>query len=177
MLWEIADGVVNEIEVALVIGKAGRNIPVEKALEHVAGFTICNDVSARHLRLPKVRRDEKNDAFFDWLHGKWLDGYAILGPAIVTPDEVPDIRELDISTRVNGVPRVSGNTRDMVFGIDSIVSFASRLMELKPGDVITTATPHGDGDEEYLRPGDLVEGEIDALGILRNPVIAQPEPA
>ena len=119
------------------------------------------------------RRDVELDKFFDWLHGKWLDGFAILGPAVVTPDEIPDVRSLAVETRVSGAVRVAGNTGNMIFGFPEIVSFASRLMELHPGDVIATGMPHQEGPEIPLEPGDVVEGQIDHLGVLRNPVIAE----
>ena len=174
MIWRIGPDVVDEIEVAIVIGQGGRDIPRERAMDHVFGYTICNDVSGRRLDLPPPgRREETFDGFMDWLNGKWLDGYAILGPSIVTADEAGDLGDVRIVSRVSGEVRVEGTTRNVNIPWDELIAFVSRLMTLNPGDIITTGMPHGTHAEVYLRPGDVVEGEIERLGVLRNPVMAE----
>lgn len=173
-IWRISPGVIDEIEVAIVIGKEGKDIPREQAMEHVFGYTICNDVSGRELAVPPPgRRDREMDGFIDWLNGKWLDGFAILGPAIVTADEAGDLGDVRIVSRISGEVRVDGSTKNVNIAWDELISFASRLMTLRPGDVITTGMPHGTGEEIMLKPGDTVEGEIERLGVLRNPAVAE----
>src|ERR1051326_3807013 len=173
-LWRMSPGVIDEIEVAIVIGKQGKDIPRERAMEHVFGYTICNDVSGRALAVPAPgRRDKEMDAFIDWLTGKWLDGFAILGPAIVTADEAGDLGDVRIVSRISGEVRVDGSTKNVNIEWDELISFTSRLMTLQPGDIITTGMPHGLGEEIMLKPGDMVEGEIERLGMLRNPVVAE----
>lgn len=173
-LWRMSPGVVDEIEVALVIGQDGKDIPRERAMDHVMGYTICNDVSGRELAVPAPgRRDKEMDGFIDWLNGKWLDGFAILGPAIVTKDEAGDLSDARITSRVSGEVRVDGTTKNVNIDWATLIAYASRLMTLRTGDLITTGMPHGTGDEIMLKPGDVVEGEIERLGVLRNPVVAE----
>ena len=173
-IWRISPGVIDEIEVAIVIGKEGKDIPREQAMEHVFGYTICNDVSGRELAVPPPgRRDKEMDGFIDWLNGKWLDGFAILGPAIVTADEAGDLGDVRIVSRISGEVRVDGSTKNVNIPWDELISFASRLMTLRPGDIITTGMPHGLAEEIMLKPGDTVEGEIERLGVLRNPAVAE----
>ena len=173
-IWRISPGVIDEIEVAIIIGSEGKDIPREQAMQHVFGYTICNDVSGRELAVPPPgRRDKEMDAFIDWLNGKWLDGFAILGPAIVTADEAGDLGDARIVSRISGEVRVDGSTKNVNIPWDELISFTSRLMTLRPGDIITTGMPHGLGEEIMLKPGDTVEGEIERLGVLRNPAVAE----
>jgi 2-keto-4-pentenoate hydratase/2-oxohepta-3-ene-1,7-dioic acid hydratase in catechol pathway len=173
-IWKRSPGVVDEIEVAIVIGKDGKDIPRDKAMAHVLGYTICNDVSGRELDVPPPgRRDKEMDGFLDWLNGKWMDGFAILGPAIVTKSEAGDLGDVQITSRISGDVRVQGSTRNVNIPWDELISFASSLFTLRTGDLITTGMPHGTGEEVMLRPGDVVEGEIEGLGVLRNPVVAE----
>jgi 2-keto-4-pentenoate hydratase/2-oxohepta-3-ene-1,7-dioic acid hydratase in catechol pathway len=173
-IWRISPGVVDEIEVAIVIGKEGKHISREHAMEHVFGYTICNDVSGRELAVPPPgRRDKEMDGFIDWLNGKWLDGFAILGPAIVTADEAGDLGDVRIVSRISGEVRVDGSTKNVNIPWGELIAFTSRLMTLRPGDIITTGMPHGLGEEIMLKPGDTVEGEIERLGVLRNPAVAE----
>ena len=109
----------------------------------------------------------------DWLNGKWLDGYAIVGPSIVTADEAGDLSNVRIVSRVSGEVRIDGSTRNVNVPWPDLIAFTSRLMTLNPGDIISTGMPHGTHDEIYLRPGDVVEGEIERLGVLRNPVVSE----
>jgi 2-keto-4-pentenoate hydratase/2-oxohepta-3-ene-1,7-dioic acid hydratase in catechol pathway len=157
-----------ELELGVVIGTRVRDVSVEEALGVVAGYTIVNDVSARTLDWGLSDR-EPNDwnGFFDWLNGKWLDGFAPMGPWLLTADEVPDPGALAIELRVNDAVRQSGSTAEMIFGVAELVSFASRLTTLEPGDLIATGTPAGTAP---LQDGDRVEIEIPGVGVLTNPV-------
>lgn len=154
-----------EVELAVVIGIGGRGIARERALEHVFGYTVINDVSARDVQL-------RHKQYF---LGKSLDGCCPMGPAIVTRDEIPDPQNLGLSCWVNGELKQSGNTRDMIFDVASVVSILSRGMTLEPGDIIATGTPAGVGfartPPQYLKPGDVVECEVERLGRLRNRVV------
>ena len=173
-LWSMSPDVVDEIEIAIVIGTKGKDIPKERAYDHVFGYTICNDVSGRSLDLPPAgRRDANFDGFIDWLNGKWMDGYAILGPAILTRDEAGDLSDARIISRISGEVRVDGSTSNVNIAWDELIAFISRIVTLNPGDIITTGMPHGVGDEVFLKAGDVVEGEVAGLGVLRNPVIAE----
>lgn len=169
-LPSLAGDVVEEIELAVLIGRPGRDIPVDRAEAHVAGWTICNDVSARRLNLEPDRRPGKFAPFFDWLNGKWFDGFLALGPWVVGPAAIGEIGELTITTRVNGEVRVAGSVATMTFSPYELIAFASRIMELRPGDVIATGMPHGGAPEVYLQPGDQVDGEISRIGVLTNHV-------
>jgi len=173
-IWKKSPGVVDEIEVAIVIGAEGKDIPRERAMDHVLGYTICNDVSGRELDVPAPgRRDEAMDGFLDWLNGKWMDGFAILGPSIVTKSEAGDLSDIQITSRVSGEIRVQGSTKHVNIPWDELIAFASSLFTLRVGDIITTGMPHGTAAEIMLKPGDMVEGEIERLGVLRNPVIGE----
>ena len=111
-LWKMSPEVVDEIEIAIVIGTRGKDIPRERAFDHVFGYTICNDVSGRSLDLPPAgRRDVNFDGFIDWLNGKWMDGFAILGPAILTKAEAGDLSDARIISRVSGEVRVDGTAQ------------------------------------------------------------------
>jgi 2-keto-4-pentenoate hydratase/2-oxohepta-3-ene-1,7-dioic acid hydratase in catechol pathway len=162
-----------EAELSVVIGKRAHGVPVDEALDVVAGYMTSNDVSARSLDLG-YERDTEDKAvwFFDWLAGKWCDGFAPLGPWLVTADEVPDPQALPVELAVNGVPRQNGSTKDMIFTVAELVAHASRLMTLEPGDVIMTGTPSGVGAAtgEYLKAGDEMTVVVGGLGTLRNTV-------
>lgn len=155
-----------EVELAVVIGEAGRNIPEAGAMRHVFGYTVINDVSARDLQKSHGGQ---------WHKGKSLDGFCPMGPCIVTADEL-DPGALRVSSRVNGITKQDSSTRHMYFKIPLLIAQLSRGMTLEPGDVIATGTPEGVGfarnPPEYLHPGDVVEVEIEGIGILRNPVVA-----
>jgi 2-keto-4-pentenoate hydratase/2-oxohepta-3-ene-1,7-dioic acid hydratase in catechol pathway len=172
-LPSLSDEVDWELELAVVIGAGGHDIPVARALDAVAGYTIVNDVSARSLRWDLPDRQPTNfDAFFDWLNGKWLDGFAPMGPWIVTADEVPDPDALPLRLTVNGEVKQEASTADMIFGTAELVAFASRITTLEPGDIIATGTPAGVGatTKVFLKPGDVMEGRVGDLGVLRTPV-------
>ncbi len=163
-----------ELELGVVIGRGGRDIPLSAAMDHVLGYTIINDVSARSMAWGLADRESTNwDGFFDWLNGKWPDGFAPSGPWIVTADEIDDPHDLALELRVNDTVRQSGSTAEMLFRTDEIIAFASRFMMLEPGDLIATGTPAGVGDttKTYLRAGDVMTGTIAGLGSLRTPVV------
>ena len=166
-----------EAELVAVIGRGGRDIPVERALEHVVGYATGNDVSARSVSYGFDRDLGAPGAsavwFFDWLAGKWFDGFAPYGPYLVTPDEAGDPQDLAVVLEVNGVVRQNGSTRDMIFSVAELISFSSRLMTLEPGDVIFTGTPSGVGaaSGDYLSAGDVMTVRIADLGTLTNRLV------
>lgn len=152
-----------EVELAVIIGRAGRHIAPERALDHVFGYTILNDVTAR---------DIQNKAGVQWFQGKSLDASSPMGPWIVTADAIADPRALRLSLRVNGVTKQDAVTADMLFDVPAIIATLTRVLTLEPGDVIATGTPSGVGfartPPEFLRPGDVMETEIASIGTLRN---------
>lgn len=155
-----------ECELVIVIGKQGINIPKERAMDYVYGYTIMNDVSARDVQFRHMQ----------WFKGKGLDTFCPIGPWIVTKDEAGDGNNLAIQTRVNGDIRQSSNTNDMIFDIATIISILSEGFTLCPGDLIATGTPEGVGfamdPPAVLKVGDVVECEIENIGVLRNRVVA-----
>jgi 2-keto-4-pentenoate hydratase/2-oxohepta-3-ene-1,7-dioic acid hydratase in catechol pathway len=175
VLPAVSDSVDWEIELAVVIGCRGRDIELEHALEHVAGYSIVNDISARTMQWGIPERDPTRwDAFFDWLNGKWPDGFAPMGPWIVTADEIADPQALQLRLSVNGEVYQNSSTAEMLFGVAELLVFASRFMTLEPGDVFATGTPAGVGATtgRFLHPGDVMEGWIEGIGTLRTPVVA-----
>ncbi|TDD96776.1 fumarylacetoacetate hydrolase family protein [Jiangella asiatica] len=163
-----------EAELVVVVGRGGKDIPLARALDHVAGYAVGNDVSARSVDYG-YERDTSSPAvgFFDWLAGKWPDGFCPYGPYLVTADEVPDPQGLDVTLEVNGTLRQKGSTADMIFSVAELVSFASRLVTLEPTDIILTGTPAGVGAASgtYLASGDEMTVRIAGLGILTNRVV------
>jgi len=160
----ISDRLDWEVELAVVIGRGGIDIPESSALGHVFGYTIANDVSVR-------------DVQHDWHGGQWFKGknfdtHLPLGPWIVTADELVDPQDLGICTRVNGVTKQDARTSQMVFGVARIIAELSAGLTLEPGDVVITGTPSGVGNarvpKEFMKPGDTVEVEIENIGVLRN---------
>ena len=163
-----------ETELAVIIGKPGKNISEESALDHVFGYTILNDVSERGLNSTIENRHKREmDRFLDWLGGKWFDTFAPCGPWIVTSDEVDEPHNLEIKLTINGELRQHGNTRDMIFGIPEQIAYASSIMTLEPGDIISTGTPAGaglGGASTSLQHGDALVCEIAQIGTLKNTV-------
>lgn len=153
-----------EVELAVIIGRPGRDITEEDALSHVFGYTVGNDVTARDLQQRHVQ----------WYKGKGLDGFCPLGPHIVTADEIADPQALDLSLRVNGETKQASNTSQMIFPVATLIAAWSAGMTLLPGDILLTGTPSGVGvgrkPPEWLRPGDVVEAEVEGIGVLRNVV-------
>jgi len=154
-----------EVELAVVIGLPGRRIPEERAMHHVFGYTVINDLSARDLQF-------RHKQYF---LGKSLDGACPMGPWIVTADEVPDPQDLELRCWVNGQLKQHGNTRQQIFSIAATIATLSRGMSLEAGDVIATGTPAGVGfartPAEFLQAGDMVECEIAGIGRLRNRIV------
>ena len=162
-----------EVELAVIIGQAGKNIPKNDAINYVAGYTVSNDISFRDWQFSTRLPDGNTKLGLNWVKGKGLDSSFPLGPWLVTRDEISDPHNLKISLTVNGKTRQNSNTGDMVFNIDSIIEYASKGMTLKPGDIISTGTPEGVAaftGGPYLADGDLIEGTIERIGTLRNPV-------
>ena len=154
-----------EVELAVVVGRQMRSVAAEEALEHVHGYTVANDVSARDLQF----------ADGQWVRGKSLDTFCPLGPVVVPAAAMPDPQNLGLRTRVNGETVQDSSTSEMVFGVAEILAFCSRSFTLEPGDVLLTGTPWGCGEfmdpQRSLEDGDVVEVEIDGIGTLRNPVV------
>ncbi len=159
-----------ELELAVVIGKKAKCIDAGDALDHIAGYSIANDVSARSVTFSQNRQQRPWDEFYDWLNGKWADGFCPLGPYLVTKDEIADVQNLKMVLKVNGEVRQNANTARMIYPVADIVSFLSHIMTLEPGDVICTGTPSGVGvaTGNFLRPGDRIECAIEGLGTLTN---------
>jgi 2-keto-4-pentenoate hydratase/2-oxohepta-3-ene-1,7-dioic acid hydratase in catechol pathway len=157
-----------EAELVVVIGRKGRHIPRQRALEYVGGYAVGHDVSARDWQLNKPGKQ--------WMAGKTFDTFAPVGPELVTPDEVPEPQNLGIRLRLNGQTMQDSNTSQLVFGVDELIAYLSQVFTLEPGDLIFTGTPPGVGMARkppvWLKAGDIVEIEIDKLGTLRNTVIA-----
>lgn len=155
-----------EAELGVVLGKGGKKIAAANALDHVFGYTVINDLSARDIQLSHKQ----------YFLGKSLDGGCPMGPWIVTADDIADPQNLAIACRVNGVTKQASNTRNMIFNVASIIEWLSRGMTLEAGDVIATGTPSGVGfvrePPEFLLPGDVVECEVECVGVLRNSISA-----
>ena len=156
-----------EAELVIVVGKRGRHVSADQAMDYVAGYTIGHDVSARDWQLKK---DGKQ-----WMVGKTFDTFAPTGPVLVTADEVPNPHNLGIRLRLNGETMQNSNTKQMIFSVSAILAYLSQVFTLESGDLIFTGTPPGVGFARkppvYLQAGDVVEVEIDGLGVLRNPVV------
>jgi len=155
-----------EAELAIVIGKKGRNIPVSEAKKHVFGYTAFNDVTAREIQF----KDKQ------WTRGKSFDTFAPIGPCITTPEQIGDVENLNIRTRVNGELRQNSSTKNMIFNVYEVIHHISLVMTLEPCDIIATGTPAGVAvsmkpKPKFLSPGDLVEVEIENIGNLRNIVV------
>jgi 2-keto-4-pentenoate hydratase/2-oxohepta-3-ene-1,7-dioic acid hydratase in catechol pathway len=164
LLPNLSNEIDYEAELAVVIGKHCKNVSAENALNHVAGYMAFHDVSARDLQFRAGQ----------WLSGKSLDTFAPCGPALVM-DEINDPQNLNIATRVNGQTLQQSNTKQMIFSVAEIIAYISQLMTLEAGDIIATGTPEGVGFKRnppiFLKDGDVVEVEVEGIGVLRNPVV------
>ncbi len=154
-----------EVELGVVLGRTGVDIPASQALEHVFGYTVINDISARDVQT----------AHMQWFKGKSLDGTCPMGPVVVTADEFGDPQTKRLTCRVNGVTKQDSNTSDMIFPVAVIIEWLSKGLTLEAGDVIATGTPAGVGmgrtPKEFLADGDVVETEVDGIGTLRNRIV------
>ncbi len=164
-----------EVELGVVIGSTSKDVPVADALERVFGFVTCNDISLRSMHPGIEREQNASTAFFDWLDGKWADGAAPIGPWLVTRDEV-DVAELRLRCWVNDECVQDSTPGDMIHSVAELVSYASRLCTLLPGDLIMTGTPAGVGaaSGRRLHPGDLLTSEVTGLGRLQTPIVGEP---
>ncbi|HVA40370.1 MAG TPA: fumarylacetoacetate hydrolase family protein, partial [Candidatus Binataceae bacterium] len=155
-----------EGEYAFVIGRAGRDIPSDRAMEYVAGYTIVNDVSCRDYQMKTGQ----------WMIGKTFDTFAPMGPCLVTREEIPDPHSLELSLYLNGQRMQHSNTRNLIFKTGYLISFLSQVFTFEPGDVVSTGTPAGVGYTRkppvFMKPGDRVRIEIEGLGALENPIEA-----
>jgi 2-keto-4-pentenoate hydratase/2-oxohepta-3-ene-1,7-dioic acid hydratase in catechol pathway len=169
VLPRVSQEVDYEAELVVVIGRKGRHIPAQRALEYVGGYAVGHDVSARDWQLNKPGKQ--------WMAGKTFDTFAPVGPELVTPDEVPDPHNLGIRLRLNGQTMQDSSTSQLVFGVYELIAYLSQVFTLEPGDLIFTGTPPGVGMARkppvWLKAGDIVEVEIDRLGTLKNTVIAE----
>jgi 2-keto-4-pentenoate hydratase/2-oxohepta-3-ene-1,7-dioic acid hydratase in catechol pathway len=163
----VSDKIDWEVELAVVVGKRAANINRSSARGHVFGYTVLNDVTAR---------DIQSGWGGQYFKGKSLDRSCPTGPWIVTADEVPDPQSLKLRLRVDGVLKQDGTTRDMIYPVDAILEWVSKGMTLLPGSIIATGTPDGVGfartPPEYLKPGELMETEVEGIGLLRNRIVA-----
>jgi len=150
-----------ECELAVIIGKTGRHIPIEKAYEYVLGYSCFNDVSQRNI--------QKTDPA-GWYRCKSFDTFGPIGPIVVSHNDIGDPQALNLSCKVNGVVKQSSNTRDMIFSIPVLIAYISKQFTLAEGDIIATGTPSGISP---IVPGDTVEVEIERIGVLKNPVVSE----
>lgn len=166
-----------ELELAVIIGRKAKAVTPEQARQFIAGYTIVNDVSARTVTFTKNRAKRPWDEFYDWLNGKWADGFCPMGPFILTADEIEDVQNLDMELRVNGQVRQKANTSQMIHTVAQIISFLSHLMTLEPGDVIATGTPSGVGmaTGNFLKAADRIDATIANLGTLTNTLGPRPK--
>jgi 5-carboxymethyl-2-hydroxymuconate isomerase len=163
---ELTERVDWEVELGVVIGRTMRNVPVEDVLDHVLGYTVANDVSARDVQLSEGQ----------WIRGKSFDTFCPIGPSVVTADEVADPQALALRTRVNGETVQDSSTSEMIFGVAELLAYCSRSFTLERGDLLLTGTPWGCGEfgepKRSLAAGDVMETEVEGLGTLRNPIVA-----
>lgn len=154
-----------EVELAAVIGRPTLDVAVDEALDHVAGYAVANDISARDIQHSESQ----------WTRAKSFNGFCPIGPWVTTADEIPDPQALKLSCSVNGEVRQSSSTAHMVHGVADLVAFASRAMTLNPGDIILTGTPSGvamgESEPRWLMAGDVVRSEIEGLGYLQNQIV------
>jgi len=155
-----------EVELGAAVGRRMRNVAVDTALDYVFGYTVGNDVSARDVQFSESQ----------WTRGKSFDTFCPIGPIVLTPDEIPDPQALALRTRVNGELMQDSSTAEMLFGVAELLAFCSRNFTLEPGDLVLTGTPWGCGyfmdPRRSLASGDVVECEVEHIGVLRNTVVA-----
>jgi 2-keto-4-pentenoate hydratase/2-oxohepta-3-ene-1,7-dioic acid hydratase in catechol pathway len=164
----------HEVELAVVMGRKARDVTATEALNYVAGFTIINDLSDRGFRPNPQRVERPRDKFFDWLHGKWHDGFCPCGPCLVTTDDIPNPQVLELQLTVDGETRQRGNTADQIFGVAEVIAFISGWVTLEPGDIISTGTPSGvaNASGKFLRAGNVMVASIPGIGLLKNTLVA-----
>jgi len=162
-----------EVELAIVIGREARGVPQRKALDYIAGYTVVNDLSDRGFHPNPDRMERPRDKHFDWMHGKWHDGFCPCGPNLTTSDEIADPQQLDLRLWVDDEVRQQGSTADQIFSVAEVIEFLSSWVTLEPGDIIATGTPSGVGNASgrYLSPGQRITAEIPQIGILRTRMV------
>lgn len=157
-----------EVELAVILGKGGKNIPKDKAMDHVYGYTVINDISARDCRRSG-----------QWIVSKGQDTFAPMGPVLVTRDEIADPHNLNLRLTVNGIEKQNSNTKFMLFNISDLIHDLSTVFTLEEGDIIATGTPAGVGagrdPQEFMWPGDVVEATVEGIGTLRNTIVDSEE--
>ncbi|MFQ6133619.1 MAG: fumarylacetoacetate hydrolase family protein [Armatimonadota bacterium] len=177
VLGKTAHFVDYEVELAVVIGREARYVKAKNAADYIAGYTILNDISERQFQVWEREDTAEWDKWFDWLNGKWGDGFAPMGPCLVPAADIGDPQDLPLELRLNGETMQSANTGDMIFSVYEIVEYVSHICTLEPGDCIATGTPAGVGFARQppvkLQDGDVVEAEIQPIGVLRSPVKAE----
>ena len=163
----VSDNIDWEVELGVIIGRQGANIKRDQARAYVFGYTVVNDVTAR---------DIQSGWGGQYFKGKSLDRSSPMGPWIVTADEIPDPQKLRLQLHVGGVQKQDGNTRDMIYSVDSVIEWVSIGMTILPGTIIATGTPDGVGfarkPPEFLKPGDVMETEVEGVGMLRNRIVS-----
>lgn len=161
-----------ELELAVIIGRKTRGVRESEALKSVAGYTIINDISNRKFRPNPGRKERPKDAFFDWLHGKWHDGFCPCGPCVTSADAIPNPEVLPMKLTLNGQVKQDASTALQIFPVAAIIEFISSFVTLEPGDIISTGTPAGVGNSSgtYLKPGDKMQAQIGSIGTLVTPV-------
>ncbi|MCX8136943.1 fumarylacetoacetate hydrolase family protein [Pyrobaculum aerophilum] len=164
-----------EVELVVVIGRAGKYIDPARALDYVFGYTVGNDISIRDWQFPPGWPQQLNPYGQNWIWGKSMDTAAPVGPYIVTKDEIEDPNRLGLRLRVNGQLEQEGNTSELIFNVQQLIHWASQGITLKPGDLIFTGTPPGVGfpKGKFLKHGDVVEAEVEKIGVLRNYVVEE----
>jgi 2-keto-4-pentenoate hydratase/2-oxohepta-3-ene-1,7-dioic acid hydratase in catechol pathway len=169
VLPKVSSKVDYEAELVIFMGKRGRHIAVEKAMQYVAGYSVGHDVSARDWQFKGEPKQ--------WMSGKTFDTFAPVGPDLVTADEVPDPHALPIRLKLNGELMQDSTTKQLIFGVPEIIAYLSIIMTMEPGDVIFTGTPPGVGAARkppvFMKPGDVAVVEIDGLGVLENPCVEE----
>lgn len=162
-----------EAELGIIIGRACKGVSEAEALDFVAGYTVVNDVSDRKYRPNPGREERPKDGFFDWLHGKWHDGFCPMGPCAVAATTIPNPQTLPVQLRVNGELKQDGSTAQQVYPVAAVIAFIARSVTLMPGDIISTGTPAGVGmtTGTFLKPGDVVEVSIEGIGVLVNRMV------
>ena len=162
-----------EAEMAIIIGQPAKEVSIKDAPAHVSGVTAFNDISERDLKLWEREEERDWDKFFDWLNGKWCDGFAPMGPCAVPIEDVGNPDNLDLALRLNGETKQDANTSEMIFNVAEIVSYISHICTLETGDVIACGTPAGVGKHQDIRlkEGDVLEVEMPGIGVLRTPVV------
>ncbi|MEM3833574.1 MAG: fumarylacetoacetate hydrolase family protein [Thermoprotei archaeon] len=167
---KISEKVDWEVELGIIIGKPGKYINRKDALNHVFGYTVVNDISMRDWQFPPAE-----SLGFYWIWGKSMDLTTPVGPYIVTKDEILDPNNLRLTLKVNGNIEQDGNTRNLIFNVEELIHWASQGITLKPGDYISTGTPSGVGmsKNKFLKHNDIVEAEVEKIGILRNIVVSE----